>query len=87
MTTLQVAYHQVLEQARHNREVERETARSNQVKELETARSNVAQEGLKGSENATKWIDAINRVLYGGRGILGTVVDIGKVFTGLTGKK
>lgn len=94
MTTLQVAYQQALEQERHNREMEREAKRSNVAKETETVRSNLAretetnrsnkaQEALKTSETATKWVDAINKTLTGGRGIFGTLVDAGKVISGL----
>lgn len=96
MTTLQVAYQQALEQERHNREMERETARSNVARENETARSNVAretetnranvaQESLKGSENATKWVDSVNKVLTGGKGIFGTLTDVGKAIAGIAG--
>lgn len=68
---------------RSNVAKESETYRSNLAREVETNRANVAQEGLIRTQNAIKWVDVINKTVTGGRGIFGTLTDIGGVISGV----
>lgn len=54
MTTNQIAYQSLLEQARSNRAREAETSRSNRAQELETNRSNLARELENYRSNTTR---------------------------------